>query len=162
MEMDRNRLIEQIVGGLAIAIAMAAVLAIWSHLSGAVIQVLRDELPSGAVVAYDTPDGCPEGWSVLQEASDRFIVGAGGQYKYRGTGGRDSVTLEILHMPNHFHHNPTEGGKPKGREPALRAQDYGFLPSDNMPHERPTASVGGGQPHENMPPYLALFLCRKE
>ena len=156
-----NELVERIIGGLTTAVVIVLAMWLWSGVSGTVIQVLRDELPPGAVVAYDTPNGCPDGWSALQDASDRFNVGAGGEYEYRSTGGVDSVTLDIRHMPNHRHHNPTQGGSPRGGRSALLAQDDGFLPSSGMPHARPTEAVGGGEPHENRPPYLALFLCRK-
>ena len=127
-------------------------------------------LPSDAVVAFAREDGCPVGWTEYPDAAGRFIVGAGRHSEHNqygnpvpekqvgDRGGQDQVQLETQHMPKHLHQNPTRRNGPRGTVPALKAVDDGF--TDGGRHRRPTAEKGGDQPHENMPPYVALLYCK--
>ena len=73
-------------------------------------------------------------------------------------GGQHAVKLEIKHMPSHTHPNPTQGSGSTGITYALDAVGRGELRGK---HPRPTGDTGGGLPHQNMPPYIALHLCRQ-
>ena len=129
------------------------------------------DLPTGAVVAFSDEEGCPTGWGEYYDAKGRFIVGAGqhslnNEYgtpvpiKLLGEkGGQDQVKLEINHMPKHKHENPSkgaDGGKYVNALQATGRGEYGGF------HARPTQYTGGNQPHNNMPPYVALRYCKKE
>jgi len=126
-------------------------------------------IPSGAVLAFDSPSGCPKGWRTYSQASGRTIVGVGrGNVDQRGqfltirelytTGGQEYVTLNLEQMPSHSH-------------PILRTDsrsgDGNFVNWASMgsPNNRSTGSgtvpVGGGKAHENMPPFIALHYCIK-
>lgn len=129
------------------------------------IEAMKDAIvPAGTVAAFNL-DSCPSpGWNPFQEGAGRVIVGTGqsegGTSRSRGdTGGSETVTLTESQMPRHRHQNPTEGHNQPAREVwALRASnqgDYGGA------HARPTQETGGGQPHPNMPPFVALTLCEK-
>ena len=129
-------------------------------------------VPDGAIVAFGSSE-CPAGWAAYGRGEGRFIVGAGAHSEHNtygnpvpskvvgDIGGEDQVMLAIEHLPSHRHNNPTEGFTPKGGTSALLASDNGFPGDDNNPHGRPTAYVGGNQPHDNMPPYVALLYCEK-
>lgn len=78
------------------------------------------------------------------------------------TGGTPIVTLISSQMPAHSHAlmalgDPAESNKPSGKALArgVNLTAYGTAPNTNM---APAALsvVGGGQAHENMPPYLTL------
>lgn len=118
-------------------------------------------VPAGAVIAFDLPDGCPEGWSLFTEASGHFIIGVGGKYelpyvagkpKYQ-TGGSETHVLTIAEMPSHDH-GAIWGGT---------SQKAGM----NNPNAYHTSGYkqmqaqGSGKAHENMPPYIALYQCKK-
>ena len=130
------------------------------------------DLPSDAVVAFAGKDGCPDGWTEYPEAAGRFIVGAGRHSEHNrygnpvtpkkvgDRGGEDQVKLKIEHMPKHLHQNPTRGSGRKGRVPTLQAMDDGH--KDGGRHQRPTNITGGSQPHDNMPPYVALLYCKRD
>ena len=129
------------------------------------------DLPTGAVVAFDT-ENCPPGWTEYQEANGRFVVGVGfdSQHNKYGnavedktlgaTGGSDQVKLEIDHLPSHFHENPTRGNDDRGQEIewALQATGRGQY---GGPHSRPTQTTGNDMPYDNMPPFVALQYCRR-
>lgn len=131
--------------------------------------------PRGAVVAFDRDDldenHCPDGWSPFLYARARTIVGAGDPshtpekmpfsengvplsgYVLRQHGGEQKHLLTIDEMPRHDH-----GGG------AVGTRDHAGL--DNSAHGvandiKPLESQGGGQPHNIMPPFIALYYCKK-
>ncbi|MFD3190904.1 hypothetical protein ACFMPD_11595 [Sedimentitalea sp. HM32M-2] len=126
-------------------------------LSQAVIGFNRSERAGGA---------CPPGWSLFDAAGGRFIVGAGnhsnsGVSEYpsyaddpdQATGGAEFVELKIEHMPAHTHRFLT----PTLTRPRGAGQEHVSY-SENA---RNTESTGGSQPHYNLPPYIALYFCKK-
>lgn len=128
-------------------------------------------IPSGAVVAFaDAPTGStkrncaglPGGWVDFAAADGRFILGAGrlneNTYRAGQDGGEATVTLTIAQMPKH-QHETNVGVKPdnygKGKHaPTLTGSLAGNVGDLSAP-------VGGDQPHNNMPPYIALTFCKK-
>lgn len=131
----------------------------------------------GIVAAFDRSeeDACPKGWERFTPAGGRFIVGAGVNTntdqagneltdhpsrlddKIKAVGGAEKHTLTIDEMPKHSHTNPnggtniSVGGLPEGD--ALGVRDTN--------NEEKTHTMGENQPHNNMPPYIALFYCKK-
>lgn len=115
-------------------------------------------VPSGAVMAFNL-SLCPSGWSPVTAAQGRFIVGTGtlgsDSYNLGATGGSAHHTLTIPEMPVHDH-----GIGTYGLVQTTAGNVYG------LHHAYATGSAtkpaGGGQPHENRPPYLALLYCQKD
>ena len=148
---------------ISVAVSLYRIASDWPFFGG---------VPDGAVIPFDLAT-CPAGWNTESRAEGRFIIGTGvhSDFNSHGTavapktlgqeGGDDQVQLAIEHMPRHTHANPTQGGTPTSNFPALRATDNGFRGADSMPHGRPTSARGGGLPHDNMPPFLALQFCKK-
>ncbi len=76
------------------------------------------------------------------------------QYELGQLGGSEKVTLNPNQIPAHNHNAPTAATAAKA--PAGNLLATGPL-SPDQPHGSVTTSItGGGQPHDNMPPYLAL------
>jgi len=136
------------------------------------------EVPSGAVLAFDRLDGCPEGWKAgIAEAEGRLIIGVKPGTKYvlpynalkpdYQTGGTENHLLLKKELPSHQHYVNNNigfdmsysqwGGDPNTKVNVMIGT--GFV--DNVPAAY-TSSVGGNIPHENMPPWLALYYCKKE
>ena len=141
-------------------------------------------IPRGAVLAFDrseSGDACPQGWSLFLPAGGRFIVGAGNHSNSdelgirlttypafrddlsRATGGAERHTLTLSEMPQHSHETVEAGdssnsawgvGAPRRARQGVR-WDASFPTSF-------TAPAGDTQPHNNMPPYIALYFCKKE
>lgn len=140
------------------------------------IQALENKIqttiPVGGIVAFDRPDGCPtgDGWESFDAASGRMILGVGPKVNAEGiyelpyvggrpryqTGGAETHTLHPLEMPAHNHDiSRTTNANAGGTEAALVRDTQG-----RMENYRVTAT-GGNQPHNNMPPYIALYFCKK-
>lgn len=104
-------------------------------------------IPSGAVMAFDLPGDCPSGWTPFNTANERFIIGAsrtvGGAYQYADPpDGNEQITLE-------------------SDEIGIETVDIN-APVVAAGTGTPVArQLAGFLPHDNMPPYVALFYCRK-
>ena len=100
----------------------------------------------------------------LPDLRGKIPNGVGGGFLLGQAGGSQTVTLSIAQMPAHTHvpwnasnAPPTQGTAPNnvlGGANAYRATspDAAMLPGA-------VTNVGGGQPHDNMMPYLALNYC---
>jgi microcystin-dependent protein len=116
----------------------------------------------------------------------RFIIGSSGTAEnqpivnnyenltsrpFGGWGGVENVTLTNDHMPSHSHYinwdnYPCEGtncgivdyNRYWSNSPAIESNQGGYKAilgnPINLPHD--TDANGGGQPHDNMPPYFSL------
>lgn len=135
--------------------------------------------------------GCPTDWMFFEPAGGRFILGAGdhdnvwypegsevpkrlGIYPTyhqdaragiqetigaRATGGEETHTLTTSELPEHSHtmlwgRTDTEA---EGRR-AVGNDIKGSLPARDI---QSTLSTGDDEPHNNMPPYIALYFCKK-
>ena len=129
-------------------------------------------IPRGGVVAFDLPDGCPAGWLNFAEGAGKTVVGSGGPYGYRSMGGTEMVVLTVGEMPSHSHVvvGTTEGGRRvdewghtvSGNGSSLRLDADDGPPFGEITGTLSALAEGEGQPHENRPPYIALYLCKKD
>ncbi len=91
-----------------------------------------------------------------EQLKDRFLLGAGSTYSAGTTGGEAAHTLNVDEMPSHSHevrcvrYNSNAGPNVTGN---------GSL---KFVHETfSTYSSGGDKPHNNMPPYLAVYMWKR-
>lgn len=99
---------------------------------------------------YGTGDGSTT--FNLPDMRDRFPVGAGAAYDLNDKGGQTTVTLDITQIPSHDHAiNGTYYKRGTGNN-----DTYGYINKNGGDHTGYSANTGGGQAHENMPPYIGL------
>ena len=121
-------------------------------------------IPSGAVVAFATE--CPrDGWSEFEKSRGRFIVGSNPNKTHgyvardhESIGGVETVKLSPEQMPSHYHTAPFGGANVAVSRPAA-GKSVGVretIESEN------TSSAGKSESHENMPPSIALYWCKKD
>ena len=130
--------------------------------------------PVGGIIMWSgSPNQVPDGWAlcngqtanghVTPNLSGKFIVGyssSDSDYNPVGkTGGEKKHTLTVAEMPSHTHDM-----KFKSYDLAAAWKDQRSFYSVNQGEEnqgKTTQSTGGGQAHENRPPYYALcFIMR--
>lgn len=124
-----------------------------------------------------------DGTNGTPDLRGRFILGASDTYKVGSTGGEENTTLDVKHIPSHGHMirtwNHVYMGFPKVyrngswerytggifRVSGEWHNDGGSLqeaPQDGTGDPAGTTDgTGGGQPHNNMPPYYALSYIMK-
>lgn len=131
----------------------------------------NQSLPAGAIIIWSgSVASIPSGWQLCDgtngtpDLRDRFVVGArldsGGVAKTNvsgaltQTGGEAYHTLTIAEMPAHTHsYRWWNAWYFSGSSELAAKGSY----NDNAQ----TGSAGGGQPHNNLPPYYALCFIMK-
>lgn len=133
-------------------------------------HTIVDSIPSGAIQAvnpifdkiypvgaiYMTVDSAQP--SILfggtwERIKDRFLIGAGGTYGVGATGGEATHTLTISEMPEHRHYiGMADSGD--GYVALMTGSNSG---SNNYT----TTPQGDNQPHNNMPPFLAVHIWKR-
>jgi hypothetical protein len=91
-------------------------------------------------------------WERLE---NRFLLGAGSDYAAGTTGGEAEHTLTVNEMPSHRHTilATTQG--------TAFGSNY-INPSNGSRNSTDqTELTGGGQAHNNMPPYLAVYMWKR-
>lgn len=115
-------------------------------------------------------------WVALK---DRFLVGAGGAYGVKTEGGEATHTLTAEEMPNHSHGQTmsfynSANGSWAGNMPMAYGTSgtvHGLSivhgstytkATDSKGTQTQTNKTGDSQPHNNMPPYYAVYMWRRE
>ena len=99
-------------------------------------------------------------WTAIPAGT--FLCGAGSGYSALSTGGQAAVTLTIAEMPEHNHtydglarYTITGNGM---AAVGYNIQNYDDIVSHGF---YKNSSVGGGDSHENRPPYIAVYIWRR-
>ena len=149
----------------------------------AISRVTYDSLFAVIGTTYGAGDGSTT--FNLPDFRDRFTVGAGSSYALNAKGGANTVTLSTTHIPAHTHGKSgaitsgiTSSGAhthtfktqadyaAKGTKKGIYSESDGTWTgtsvmtstgahTHNLPAHEHT-SVGGGQAHENRPPYIGI------
>lgn len=91
-----------------------------------------------------------------QQIKDRFLLGAGSTYSAGATGGSATHKLTINEMPSHTHQYLLSYG---GNDPASGFNYGNTLAGTFDAHF--SKATGGGQAHNNMPPYLVVYMWKR-
>jgi microcystin-dependent protein len=147
-------------------------------------------LPKGSIIMYNN-DNIPKGWAICNgengtpDLRNRFIVSIG-NYKLGDIGGLDAVKLEVNNLPTHNHNFNVKLDNAgdhthifKIRYGVRRIVHRNIGTGDTVVHDGTHRRIssntgnhshkinfninntGGNQPHENRPPYYALFYIMK-
>ena len=95
-----------------------------------------------------------------EQLKDRFLLASGDTYTAGATGGEATHTLARNEMPRHTHEYSvgaigTESGLYDGLISEISTNRAGRTSSDVI------GNAGSGQPHNNMPPYLAVYMWKR-
>ena len=124
---------------------------------------LKVVYPVGAVY-ISTSDINPTelfGFGTWEQIEDAFLLCAGKTYQAGSTGGEAEHNLTVDEIPSHTHSflrhmlNRDDEGTDTGES------GYGVTNKTINIYETETGSVGGGQAHNNMPPYLTVYAWKR-
>jgi hypothetical protein len=104
-----------------------------------------------------------------EQIEDRFLLASGATYAAGTTGGESTVTLNVNQIPSHRHINDYyyPGGEQQwytdsGDSIGGSGKKYIYLNGSAGFHgAQKHSNVGGGQAHNNMPPYLAVYVWKR-
>lgn len=107
-------------------------------------------------------------WELVK---DKFLIGAGGDYELLSTGGEKEHTLAVEELPEHRHFVFSEAYEnPRVlNRTSLACSDsgdngrynYALTTSNKEAHLGNSGKTGGDKPHNNMPPYKAVYIWVK-
>ena len=93
------------------------------------------------------------------QIEDRFLLAAGATYKAGTTGGESAHTLTVDEIPDHRHvlWYPNAGGEQSAEigYPEAGSKKTWYAEASK------TAPAGGGAAHNNMPPYLSVYIWKR-
>lgn len=131
---------------------------------------LKSEYPDlyGEIGTLWGPEG--ESWFTLPDLREKFVYGYSTNVAQGDTGGQETVTLTVDEIPSHTHaiadHNHRMGHSAITL-PTQSGAGAAWAPNPFPEYTNDTslspANVGGGEAHENMPPYIvmAYIICAK-
>lgn len=146
-----------------------------------IIETLQTCYPVGTLYWSEQPNDPTDWVSSLPEpipwkweqVTDTFILAAGTTYPAGSSGGEATHALTVNEMPSHSHsfgvsryvpallskdivdvHAPDRTGSTY-RVPGTSSTGPGWNDMTN------TAAKGGGLPHNNMPPYIAMYCYKR-
>jgi microcystin-dependent protein len=99
---------------------------------------------------------------MLPNLSSRIPVHVGTGYQLGQMAGVETVTLTTSQMPSHTHQPLGSSGAATGTDPsnavwaASGDKAYSTASANTTMNAVAMANTGGSQPHDNMPPYLAV------
>ena len=105
----------------------------------------------------------------IPDLRNRFLTGAGGQYTLGVAGGADTVTLTVQQMPGHTHDIGGKADAAGNDGVGMYVSNLGAGTGWQALSTREAGSksglvaksTGGGQAHENRPPYFAVNYIMK-
>lgn len=121
------------------------------------VAQLNTAMPSGAIIMWSgSVVSIPAGYYLCDgnnstpDLRGRFVIGAGGSYAVAATGGEATHVLTIDEIPSHTHSMGITHGDQDG------SGSNGAIDGTLN-----TGAAGGGQAHNNLPPYYALCFIMK-
>lgn len=95
-----------------------------------------------------------------EQIKDKFLLSAGDTYNAGDEGGEATHTLTVDEMPSHSHRFDVYSTEGAGgfRETLARGNNN---TGEVDWRGASTQNIGGGQAHNNMPPYLAVYMWKR-
>ena len=177
-------MLERVITGAAGAVVAVLIISALTKFTDWIGVLFEPAVPDGAVVAFLSPCKEVDGWDDYTDGAGKFLLGAGegvlrpqgphkppssqseislSEIKFGDQGGQETHTLTIPEMPEHNHDNGS--GKYllqiTGKNTVSATDSKGSHEID-IRHGFAIKEAGHGQPHNNMPPYIALHFCQKK
>jgi hypothetical protein len=131
-------------------------------LNGKLVSVLEIIYPVGAIY-ISTANQNPQtlfGFGEWEQIKDKFLLAAGSSYSAGSSGGAPTVALKTEHMPSHTHDLKLASSNNTG---SITTQQLGLGKDSGTiyTNDNPVVAKGSGKAHENMPPYLAVYIWKR-
>lgn len=94
-----------------------------------------------------------------EQIKDVFLLAAGDTYVAGTTGGEASHTLTVDEMPKHSHNLPVD--KQYGEATTTERDRINLTSGIAYNNGYASNNTGANQPHNNMPPYLTVYMWRR-
>ena len=96
-----------------------------------------------------------------EQIKDTFLLSAGDTYTAGDTGGEATHTLTIDEIPSHQHSTIDICSYSGGSANARTGYGYEEVALNKSSYGNGVSATGGGQAHNNMPPYLTVYMWKR-
>lgn len=144
--------------------------AVWSRVVTQTYDILQSAYPVGSIYMSMKPTS-PASFigGTWEQIQGKFLLGADSTYAAGSTGGEATHTLTVDEMPSHRHPqvvtadvaSPETGVSGRIDWNRDSGENVGLFTQGTDPNDVTTQSVGGNKPHNNMPPYLVVYMWRR-
>lgn len=131
------------------------------------LEFVNSGVPTGAIILYSGTT-IPNGWALCDgnngtpDLTDRFVIGAGRRYQVNDVGGEAEHILTVDELPAHNHTLSGDSVINSTTDGTVTVAVGGyFITTSKFQTLNTTDTTGGGQAHNNMPPYYALCYIMK-
>ena len=132
------------------------------ELTNARTQAFDRHFPIGSIIMWNgTAANVPNCWEIFDEIAGRFPVGvrsSGGLYTVGETGGANEIILTESQIPPHSH---TITAMASGTQAGYTTHNTGSASHAMSNRPLTTGNAGGGEAHENRPPFYGVYFIRK-
>lgn len=149
----------------------------WGSMSNAKVYYFADGYRGYSVPGFSPLDAYPIGAIYISTSStnpgtifggtwqriqDSFLLAAGSSYTAGSTGGEATHTLTVNEMPAHRHRLAVRGYNYSTSDDAITNDSYNYSAGTQAGWAGViNESTGGGGAHNNMPPYLAVYMWKR-
>lgn len=99
-----------------------------------------------------------------EQIKDCFILAAGDTYTAGGTGGEAAHALTVAELASHTHHQRignTNGSNKSSARYITYSENINVTTWAEAVPSMETSFTGGGKAHNNMPPYLTVYVWKR-
>lgn len=134
----------------------------WAPCEGQILQIVTNQALFS--ILGTTYGGNGTTTFALPDLRGRVPVHVGPNASYGQSAGEAAHTLTVSELPAHSHQvqassNPADAVSPQGTAWASTASPYAAVSPNAKMNLSAISAAGGGQPHSNMQPYLAMNFC---
>lgn len=109
----------------------------------------------------DVPPNALFGFGIWEQIKDTFLLACGDSYLSGEIGGESEHILTIDEMPSHTHTYKRHAFDRNDTDPETGEDVYGANNKTLSAHTGTTEFSGGGLAHNNMPPYLSVYMWKR-
>ena len=137
----------------------------WEEVSNENNEVLTKIYPVGSIyMSVNNTDPSTLFGGTWEQLKDRFLLGAGSTYSNGATGGSATHKLTVNEMPSHKHTGIEydNGNSVSLSESGNTGYNISWSKTGNSTRsDLQTNSTGGSKAHNNMPPYLVVYMWKR-
>lgn len=135
---------------------------------------LASVYPVGSIyinASVDTNPATLFGFGTWTKLENMFLFGSGNNYSLGDTGGEESHTLATNEIPSHYHDGITYSGNKDwrigdqsgigGTQSVPYGKSFNSPTNTNIISKWVTSNAGGGEAHNNMPPYIVVNIWQR-
>lgn len=135
-----------------------------NEINSQVSMMFESIYPVGSIymnTSDNTNPGTLFGFGTWEKIEGRFLLGSSSSHQIGATGGEETHILTTNELPSHDHTMTSYYDNAKGAIPDNNGRYSLPYDSGTITRTQHTNSTGGGEAHNNMPPFLVVYIWKR-